>query len=155
MLIMNAEERKGSAKSQESPLTGARVLIIDDEQGFRDILSIAFSAAGSMPTTAAYGRAALELLRQSGSRFDLMMIDFTMPGMTFSELLGQIRRLPEYATTPIVVMSASFDNDLTADRRAQELGATGGMTKPFPHPTTFKAQLEEVVRTSLTQGIPA
>jgi signal transduction histidine kinase/CheY-like chemotaxis protein len=60
---------------------GATVLLVDDEETVRTTIGAMVESAGFSLLTAASGSAALELVR-SGVAFDLLMVDFAMPGMT-------------------------------------------------------------------------
>ncbi len=60
-------------------LHGLHILVVDDEEGVRSILSEALEAWGYRVTSAPTGSAGLDLLRND--RFDLAIVDFRMPGM--------------------------------------------------------------------------
>ena len=66
-----------------------RLLVVDDESTQREMLSSILERAGFGVTTAADGRAALELLDRSG--FDLVLTDQRMPGIDGLELLDEVR----------------------------------------------------------------
>src|SRR4030095_1489110 len=102
----------------------SKLLIVDDEQGMRQLLSIVFRE-GHEVRTAENGRRALELLREEEA--DLIISDVKMPDMGGIELLRAAReRLPEVA----VVMMTAFATVDTA-REAFKLGADDFITKPF------------------------
>jgi two-component system, NtrC family, response regulator PilR len=103
----------------------SKLLIVDDEQGMRQLLSIVFGREGHEVRTAENGRRALELLR--GEAADLIVSDVKMPDMGGIELLRAARELlPEVA----VVMMTAFATVDTA-REAFKLGADDFITKPF------------------------
>jgi DNA-binding NtrC family response regulator len=114
----------------DSMLRGRKILIVDDEEDLRDVLSARFEMEGCEVSTAENGRIALELL--TTTRFDAVVSDVRMPDMSGLELLRRIRSLQP---TPTAVMISGFaDVD-----RAQviALGASSLLIKPF--------DLEEVV----------
>src|SRR5918997_615476 len=103
----------------------ANILIVDDEQGMRQLLSLVFGRAGHQVRAAENGRRALELLRESSA--DLIVSDVRMPDMGGIELLRAARELsPDIA----VVMMTAFATVETA-REAFKLGADDFIQKPF------------------------
>ncbi len=103
----------------------ANLLIVDDEQGMRQLLSLIFGRAGHEVRAAESGAKALELLRREPA--DLIISDVKMPDMNGIELLRAVREfLPEVA----VVMMTAFATVDTA-REAFKLGADDFIQKPF------------------------
>jgi two-component system, NtrC family, response regulator PilR len=103
----------------------ANILIVDDEQGMRQLLSLVFGRAGHQVRAAENGRRAVELLRESSA--DLIVSDVRMPDMGGIELLRAARELaPDVA----VVMMTAFATVETA-REAFKLGADDFIQKPF------------------------
>jgi two-component system, NtrC family, response regulator PilR len=103
----------------------SKLLIVDDEQGMRQLLTIVFERAGHSVRAAENGRRALELLRAEPA--ELIISDVKMPDMGGIELLGAARELmPDVA----VVMMTAFATVETA-REAFKLGADDFIQKPF------------------------
>jgi two-component system response regulator PilR (NtrC family) len=103
----------------------AKFLIVDDEQGIRQLLTLVFERAGHNVRTAENGRRAVELLRAEAA--DLIISDVKMPDMDGIELLRAARELlPDVA----VVMMTAFATVETA-REAFKLGADDFVQKPF------------------------
>src|SRR5918992_57333 len=104
----------------------ANLLIVDDEQGMRQLLSLVFGRAGGHQVRAAEnGKRALEMLRQEPA--DLIISDVKMPDMSGIELLRAVRTfLPDAG----VVMMTAFATVETA-REAFKLGADDFIQKPF------------------------
>ncbi|MDX6692722.1 MAG: two-component system, NtrC family, response regulator PilR [Blastocatellia bacterium] len=103
----------------------SNLLIVDDEQGMRQLLKIVFERAGHRVRAAENGRRALELLRAEPA--ELIISDVKMPDMGGIELLRAARELmPEVA----VVMMTAFATVETA-REAFKLGADDFIQKPF------------------------
>src|ERR687893_2395269 len=103
----------------------SKLLIVDDEQGMRQLLSIVFGREGHSVRVAENGRRALELLRQEPA--DLIVSDVKMPDMNGIELL---RRVREFLPDVSVVMMTAFATVETA-REAFKLGADDFIQKPF------------------------
>jgi two-component system response regulator PilR (NtrC family) len=103
----------------------SKLLIVDDEPGMRQLLSIVFGREGHEVRMAENGRRALEVLREQPA--DLIVSDVKMPDMSGIELLRAVREfLPDVA----IVMMTAFATVDTA-REAFKLGADDFITKPF------------------------
>jgi two-component system chemotaxis sensor kinase CheA len=86
------------------------VLLVDDSAFFRNMLAPVLKAAGYDVTTAAAGEEALALL-QKGRRFDVILTDIDMPGMTGFELAEQLRHDPHMAAIPVIGLSSMISQD--------------------------------------------
>jgi two-component system, NtrC family, response regulator PilR len=96
---------------------GGRILIVDDEQGMREFLSICLTRAGHQCVAVGSGSDAIELL--DGRQFDLVITDLTMPGVSGMTVLEHAVALP---TPPLVIMITAFattDTAIEAIRRAR------------------------------------
>src|SRR4029453_10309777 len=103
----------------------SKLLIVDDEQGMRQLLSIVFGGEGHTVRAAENGRRALELLHEEPA--DLIISDVKMPDMGGIELLRAARELlPDVE----VIMMTAFARVETA-RDAFLLGAYDFVQKPF------------------------
>ncbi len=103
----------------------ANILIVDDEQSFRQLLSLVFGNEGHNIRTAMNGRQALGLLAEEPA--DVIISDVKMPDMDGIELLRAVRETqPEIG----VVLMTAFASVDTA-REAFKLGADDFITKPF------------------------
>jgi two-component system response regulator PilR (NtrC family) len=103
----------------------SNLLIVDDEQGMRQLLKIVFERAGHSVRAAENGRRALELLKDEPA--ELIISDVKMPDIGGIELLRAARELlPDGA----VVMMTAFATVETA-REAFKLGADDFIQKPF------------------------
>ena len=124
----------------------ARILIIDDDDGLRQVVRWAVEADGHDVEDAGDGRAGVEAFR--GGAFDLVITDVFMPNQDGIETIAEIRVID--AEVPILAISAGVQfitsSDILAD--ALELGASEILTKPFK-----VAALREAVAGLL--GVPA
>ncbi len=117
------------------------ILIVDDELNIRRILQMAFDKAGYDAVTAEDGRTALMELEKQ--RFDVVITDVTMPGMTGYELQRLINEAaPEI---PVIIMTAfgTIPQAVAAIRN----GAFEYITKPFD-----LEHLKKVVASAVDQG---
>ena len=106
---------------------GETVLLVDDERALVALGEEMMAQLGYEPVGFASSTAALESLRATPGRFDVVLTDEAMPEMTGSELAREIRKIrPDI---PIVLMSGYVTPALTA--RAQELGIAEVLPKPL------------------------
>jgi two-component system response regulator PilR (NtrC family) len=103
----------------------ARILIVDDEQGMREFLSICLGRAGHNCTAVASGAEAIQIT--SERTFDLVITDLTMPGVGGMDVLRHVCALP---SAPMVIMITAFATTDTAIE-AMKIGAYDYLNKPF------------------------
>jgi two-component system, NtrC family, response regulator PilR len=103
----------------------SNILIVDDEQSYRQLLSLVFEGDGHSIRTASNGREALELLHQDNA--DVIISDVKMPDMDGIEMLRSVRETqPDLG----VILMTAFASVETA-REAFKLGADDFIQKPF------------------------
>ena len=116
-----------------SPNLRKRVLVVDDEESIRDLLSKTLALAEYDVETAADASTALDRMRQSP--YDLLVADLKMPGMDGLTLIKQARHIR--ADLPIIIITG-FSSESSAIE-AVNLGVTGYLTKPFRVPQVLAA----------------
>ncbi len=77
---------------EHTPVTSARVLLVDDEDAIRRVAERILEDAGHTVLSASSPRRALELLERHSGRLDLLVADVTMPELTGPELVEKVRR---------------------------------------------------------------
>ncbi len=102
-----------------------QVLVVDDEQGIRDLVHDALSLAGFEVTRAADGLEALALLKKQ--KWDLCILDINLPKIDGFALLEKVRDKDKQ--TPVLLLSARGDNDDVT--HGLKLGADDYVKKPF------------------------
>lgn len=95
-----------------SPLSPARLLVVDDEPHIRSALSKALSLLGYIVDEADGGTAALALLQDS--EYDLMVLDMRMPDMDGTEVMQQVRQFQPELLIIILTGHASLENAIAA-----------------------------------------
>lgn len=103
-----------------------RILIIDDDVGFRDLLRIHLSAAGYQVQVAEDGVTGGRALLEQPP--DLVVSDLNMPYLDGFELLRLLHSDAQTASIPVILLSGRSDGDTMA--KAVELGAADYLTKP-------------------------
>jgi len=112
-------------------ITGARILVIDDNQVNRSILAEQMSAWNFDGASTRTGEQGLEVMRNviaNGMSLDLVILDYQMPEMSGAEVL-EIMRNDEALKDIPVVMLTSVDSS-QANQRLLKLGAEANLTKP-------------------------
>jgi DNA-binding NtrC family response regulator len=109
----------------ENPSPNARALIIEDDEEMRSLLKDFFVEEGCETDSVSNGYEALEILIKK--RFDLIMTDIRMPGLTGLDILPRIKKLQP--GVPIIVITAFGSEEV--HRRAYERGATVYLEKPI------------------------
>ena len=127
---------------QKEPMTGSgRVLIVDDEEPIRDLVTFTLTRLGYEVSAADAALRGIELYREAmarGRRFDLVILDLTLPGgMGGKEAL---KRLIEIDPTVNAVVSSGYAMDATMSR-SEDFGFRGMIAKPYE-----AAELGRVVR---------
>jgi sigma-B regulation protein RsbU (phosphoserine phosphatase) len=107
--------------------SGSTILVVDDNEMNRDILSRRLRKGGHRVEVAEHGRRALEMMAEAP--FDLVMLDIMMPEMNGYEVLERLKSDPELRHVPVIMITAVDDQESIV--RCIELGAEDHMPKPF------------------------
>jgi two-component system KDP operon response regulator KdpE len=105
-------------------MSGANILVVDDEPQIRRVLRSTLSSNGYVITDAKTGEEAIESVRKN--KPDLVLLDVNMPGMGGIEACREIRRASEAPIIMLTVRSAERDKVLALDA-----GADDYVVKPF------------------------
>ncbi len=105
-------------------MNGSRILVVDDEPQIRRVLRSTLSALGFVVADAENGEAALETVREE--KFDLILMDINMPGLSGTETCRAVRLRSDVAIIMLTVRDRPVDKI-----EALDAGADGYITKPF------------------------
>jgi len=111
----------------------ARILIVDDEEGVREILARLVRKEGFEPLLASDGEAALDVLRRESP--DIMLLDIRMPGVDGMEVLRRAREL-DHDLPVIMITSVGLVRGAV---EALHAGAHDYLVKPFDHADVLRA----------------
>ena len=115
-----------------------RILIIEDEESYRDATAYMLQREGFDVSQAGDGAAGLAEFERNGA--DLVLLDLMMPGMPGTEVCRQLRAR---SNVPVIMVSA---RDSEIDKVVGlELGADDYVTKPFSH-RELVARIRAVLR---------
>ena len=107
-----------------------RVLVVDDEPGILELLKTALGALGAYEVSiASSGMDALRIIDKTERPFDCLLLDIQMPQMNGITLCREVRQIPQYGDTPIIMLTAMSEKKYVD--QAFTSGATDYLTKPF------------------------
>jgi putative nucleotidyltransferase with HDIG domain len=111
--------------SVEPTVDKEKVLVVDDEEAIREVVSTLLDAQGYRCTVCSNGRLALEAFRND--TFDLVLSDIVMPEMDGLRLLGELRNFDP--DVPVIMVTAMHDISIALE--AIRSGAYDYILKPF------------------------
>src|SRR5258708_3199626 len=107
-----------------------KLLVVDDNEMNRDMLSRRLKREGYTVTLAEDGNQAMELIKSQ--KFDLILLDIMMPGLSGFDMLPMIRETHSLADLPIIMATAKDESvDIV---EGLKLGANDYVTKPIDFP---------------------
>jgi two-component system, OmpR family, phosphate regulon response regulator PhoB len=110
--------------------TGLRILVVEDDAAIAELVRYNLEAEGLRPTIALTGEEAE--LQVAEDRFDLIVLDWMLPGLSGIELCRRLRRLDALRSVPILMLTARGEE---GDRvRGLSTGADDYVVKPFSVP---------------------
>lgn len=127
------------------------LLVVDDDEANRDMLSRRLERKGFSVTVAEDGNRAIELVRQRS--FDLVLLDVLMPGLSGLEVLRALRQSHSPTTLPVIMATALTESGDVVE--ALQLGANDYVSKPIDFPVvlariqaqlSLKGAVEEAIR---------
>jgi CheY-like chemotaxis protein len=105
----------GGSGSRADRDARAHVLLVEDDEDMREIVTILFASHGYRVSEATSGDQAMALLSGMPAPPDLVVMDIVMAGMSGLDVIREMRRSPRLAGIPVVVLSG-------VPRRADEAG---------------------------------
>lgn len=117
------------------------ILAVDDSASMRQMVSFTLKNAGFNVVEAVDGQDAWE--KATARDFDLVLTDQNMPRMDGISLVRNLRGLPHYNGTPILILTTESSDEMKAKGKAA--GATGWLVKPFD-PNRLLDVIKKVIR---------
>ena len=103
------------------------ILAVDDSASIRQMVTFTLKSSGYEVVEAIDGMDGLE--KAKGKPFNLVLTDQNMPRMDGLTLIKNLRGLPQYRTTPILMLTTESSDAMKQQGKAA--GATGWLVKPF------------------------
>jgi len=126
--VRKSSQPPSSVMKKLANTTGARILLVDDDVEVRDVVSAMLEAVGFAITTAKSGEEGLGLLERD--KFDLVVLDWTLPGMSGLDLCRAVRA--RWAKLPVLFLTANAGTRDVVEAFAG--GADDYVVKPFRAP---------------------
>src|SRR5688500_10259329 len=119
------------------------LLVVDDSEANRDMLSRRLQRRGYAVSTAGGGREALELVR--ANRYDVILLDLMMPDIDGMQVLRTLRETWSPAELPVILATAKDESaDIVEGLKA---GANDYVTKPLDMPVvTARVQTQVMLK---------
>ena len=114
------------------------LLVVDENEMNRDLLSRRLERQGYRVTVAVDGRQALEIMNRE--EFNLVLLDIMLPEMNGYEVLEHLKADQSLSHIPVIITTALDESDGKA--RCIELGAEDYLTKPF-NPVILKSRISD------------
>jgi CheY-like chemotaxis protein len=109
------------------PHQTASLLVVDDKESNRDLLSRRLDRQGFHVEVAENGVQALQMIRKQD--YDLVLLDIIMPEMNGYQVLAEIKNDPKLCRIPVIMISAL--DEITSVVNCIEMGAEDYLQKPF------------------------
>ena len=119
-----ADDKRPPAEAKVLPETAPTILIVDDEEGIRDLLNHILFEAGYRTLMAVDGPTALSMARTHHP--DLIVMDVMIPGISGLDVTSVLKADERTRDIPIVILSVLSDRE-----KAAQLGADACFTKPI------------------------
>jgi PAS domain S-box-containing protein len=137
----------GKADRSAPDLRGLRILVADDNETARTIFTEALTGAGYDVTTVVSGNAALSRLKRASQKkekaFDVVLLDWRMPGIDGIEAARRIGELKLPEKPPTVILITSQDEE-EARRMAEDVNVAAVLSKPLNLSALFDAMARAI-----------
>jgi CheY-like chemotaxis protein/KaiC/GvpD/RAD55 family RecA-like ATPase len=125
-----------------------KIFVADDDRFFRELYQMVLGEEGYEVQFAITGKEALEKCHEADP--DLIILDVLMPEMDGYEVCRKLRELPEFALTPILMLTGlSADEDKI---KGYQVGADDFLTKPFS-PKVFRERVKNILERSRAKKV--
>jgi len=129
-----------SAHNSREVVHAGLILVVDDNEGNRDVLSRRLLRDGYEVMLAETGRQALRMAKRY--QFDIILLDIMMPEMDGIEVLAELKKDSELRHLPVIMISAVDETESVV--RCIKLGADDYLPKPF-NPVLLRARINSLL----------
>ena len=103
------------------------IVVIDDSESIRELVGLTLENAGHNVEKGIDGQDAMRLF--DGREVNLVITDLNMPHMDGISVIKEVRKMNQYSTIPILVLTT--ESQTAKKEEAKAAGATGWIVKPF------------------------
>jgi signal transduction histidine kinase/ActR/RegA family two-component response regulator len=125
--VMDRQMESETAELKALPNGNEHILFIDDEETLIDLAKSMLKKLGYRVKTRTRPDKALEIFAAAPHKFDLVISDMTMPGMTGDSLASELMKIR--SDIPVIICTGYSER--INEQRARDLGVKGLMMKPF------------------------
>lgn len=118
-----------------------KILLVDDDAFLRDMYATKFTEAGHEVVAAHNGESCLIKIKEQ--KFDVVLLDMVMPGITGLQLLEHLNEVPEASEVKRIVLSNQSEQ--TDIQSATNLGAIGYIVKAESIPSEVVQKVESLM----------
>jgi two-component system chemotaxis response regulator CheY len=119
----------------------ATILVVDDSNSIRDMVSFTLQSVGYQTIEASNGQEGLDLAQQHD--IDVVITDVNMPIMDGITLCKELRQLAPFQFVPILILTTESSSEMK--QKGKAAGATGWLVKPF-NPEKLLNTIKRVIR---------
>jgi two-component system, sensor histidine kinase and response regulator len=146
-------DTRPTALQTANRLAGLRLLVVEDNAINQDVARGILEGEGAVVSLANDGRAAVDMVSGAPQAFDVVLMDMHMPEMDGLEATRRLRADPQFATLPIVAMTA---NAMAVDRqKCMDAGMNDHVAKPLDVDLLVRTILHWSVASPHAAAVPA
>jgi len=124
------------------PTNGKKILIVEDEPDLAEALMIKFRHEGYSAVKAENGQVGLE--KAVAEKPDIILLDLMMPVMDGKTMLSKLRDLPDFKSTPVIILSNAGDMENIRETQIY-YGASAFLIKSNVNPGEIVAKVKEII----------
>ncbi len=117
------------AGDSDREVRGHRILVVEDCPASRDILRQLLETFNNETTAVATGEEALSALQEASPPYDLVLMDWQLPGLDGPATIKKIRQSPTIAALPKIILVSGYDEEKVR-RQAMLMSLDGFLVKP-------------------------
>ncbi len=130
------EEEENQVISTPPEMDGMRVLVVDDNPSAREISEEYLQALDFKPEVVADGETALEKLKEARNSYELVLMDWKLPGLNGLETTQKIRGNPRIQSQPKIILVSAYEKEEIMTKPGYEY-ISDFMIKPFSPSSLF------------------
>lgn len=141
-------ETQAHIEESKRILEDTRILVVDDNASSREILQELLESFGCHVSLAASGEESIDDIIESyksNCRYDLVLMDWKMPGKNGLETIRHLQSRPEIDELPALVMVTAYSRQ-DIQKEAEELGLDGFLLKPITPSTLLDTLMNALVK---------